>query len=491
MERQDLAGRRLADRYELEEPLADGGMARVWRARDLVLGRPVAVKVLRPELAGDVQLLERFRMEAVAAARLSHPAVVRVFDTGVDDGVVYIVMELFAGPTLREVLRRAGPLTPAEAVRVLTAALQGLAHAHREGVVHRDVKPANILVGDAGVVKVTDFGIAKAAFADGELTTTGDLLGTAKYLAPEQVLGEPVDGRTDLYAAGVVLYEALTGRPPFEADNHVATATLRLTADPTPPGRLRPGIPRDLERAVMRALARQPEARFQSAEEMHAALLRAVSEPARRPRRPRAARAPAERPPSAFRSWVFVPLVAVLVAGLALAGYLVWDALRDGAGSRGADPDAPSFRRVPVAAAFDHDPLGDGEEHREEVPLAFDGDPDTGWETSTYDSAELGGLKDGVGIVFDLGNPEEIGRVRVLTAYPGWRFEIRASDDGRSFAGPLASTDGARSFEARPRTTLDLEPARSRYFLIWMTELAETDGGYGGHVAEALFFSGG
>jgi eukaryotic-like serine/threonine-protein kinase len=184
-----LQGRTLAGRYLLETEVAAGGMGTVWRARDEVLGRPVAVKVLHDRLARDPDVLERFRLEAVAAARLSHPNVVRVFDTGIDDAVCFIVMELFEGTTLEDLLRDEAPLAGAEASRLMGAVLQGLAHAHREGVIHRDVKPANVLIDRSGLVKVTDFGIAKAAFAASDLTATGDLLGTVRYLAPELVAG--------------------------------------------------------------------------------------------------------------------------------------------------------------------------------------------------------------------------------------------------------------------------------------------------------------
>ncbi|MGH2655033.1 MAG: protein kinase domain-containing protein, partial [Actinomycetota bacterium] len=195
-----LVGRRLEGRYELEDEIASGGMGTVWRARDKVLGRAVAVKVLHDHLARDPDLFDRFRLEAVAAARLTHPAVVKVFDTGIDGGVSFIVMELFEGRTLESLLAERGTLDPEEAARMVRSTLQGLGHAHRHGVVHRDVKPGNILIDRDGYVKVTDFGIAKAAFAGDDLTTTGNLLGTSRYLAPEQVTGGPVDARADLYS---------------------------------------------------------------------------------------------------------------------------------------------------------------------------------------------------------------------------------------------------------------------------------------------------
>src|SRR5438093_1619782 len=233
--------RRLADRYVLEELIATGGMAEVWRGRDEVLARRVAVKILRSDLAGDPDVAERFQREAIAAARLTHPSIISVYDTGLEDGTRYIVMEHFAGPSLRNVLDQRGWLPAAESVAIVLPVLDALAYAHESGLVHRDVKPGNVLVGDGGrPVKVTDFGIAKAAFAGGKLTTTGSLLGTVRYISPEQVEGREVDARSDLYSAGAVMYETLTGRPPFEGPNDVATAMMRLTTDPLPPRAGRP-----------------------------------------------------------------------------------------------------------------------------------------------------------------------------------------------------------------------------------------------------------
>src|SRR5438093_3284620 len=266
--------RRLAGRYGLEQLIATGGMAEVWRARDEVLARMVAVKILRPELADDPSLAERFQREAVAAARLGHPCIIGVFDTGHDDGTRYIVMEHFAGRSLRDILEERRQLAPDEAVAITLPVLEALGHAHGQGLIHRDVKPGNILVGEDGRVKVTDFGIAKVAYAHGDLTTTGAMLGTVRYVSPEQVEGGEVDGRSDLYSAGVVLYEMLTGRPPFAAQTDVATAMMRLTSDPLPPRAIRPGVPRRLEAVVTKAMARRPEDRFLSAAAMRAALER-------------------------------------------------------------------------------------------------------------------------------------------------------------------------------------------------------------------------
>lgn len=474
-----LEGRTLDGRYLLEDEVASGGMGSVWRARDQVLGRPVAVKVLHDRLAGEPDILERFRREAVAAARLSHPNVVRVFDTGIDEGVCFIVMELFEGTTLHERIREDGPLPPAEAVRVVRGVLQGLAHAHREGVIHRDVKPANVLLDRSGMVKVTDFGIAKAAFATTDLTTTGDLLGTARYLAPEQVAGGTIDHRADLYASGIVLYEALTGRAPFEGESHIATATMRLAGEPSPPGTLRPGISRGLDAATMRALAREPDQRFQTAEEMNAALERTVSSD-----HPRgsAAPAPAEdgRRTSVFRSWMAVPLALAALAALAMVAYLIAAPLFEEGPPEQTAAGQPEVRPIQIAAVTSFDPFGDGGEHDEDLPLAVDGDPGTAWQTEGYTTADLGGAKPGVGVVLDLGQGRSVGALRLETDSPGFTFSVYAGEDADSFdpegGSPVASTDGQDSFTAVNPMEISLEPFRGQYLLVWITELVPHDG---------------
>ena len=231
----------LGGRYQLVSALARGGMATVWVGQDTLLDRRVAVKTLHPELSGDAGLRSRFRHEAVAAARLSSPGIVATYDTGEDDGVGYIVMEFVDGPNLRRVLDERGPLPIADTARIGREVATALDHAHRQGVIHRDVKPANVLVPPGGPVKVTDFGIAKAG--GGELTRTGTVVGTARYLAPEQLRGEPVDARTDIYALGLVLYEMLTGELPFHGDTEMAISLARLSVAPAPVGIGRPDTP--------------------------------------------------------------------------------------------------------------------------------------------------------------------------------------------------------------------------------------------------------
>lgn len=265
-------GRILGGRYRLVRSIARGGMAEVWEGFDEVLRRPVAVKVLRGELAGDAVFLERFRREAVTAARLSHPAVVATYDTGLDSRTAYIVMELVRGRNLRQQLAKSGRLPPWRAVGVARQVSDALAYAHQAGLVHRDVKPANILLTDTPeglwTVKVTDFGIAKAGDGGSDLTRTGLVLGTPKYLSPEQVKGVESDHRADLYSLGVVLFEMLAGRPPFVGDTDMAVAMAHVNARIPPLTSLVAGIPSRLEALVVDLLAKDPARRVQSAAEL-------------------------------------------------------------------------------------------------------------------------------------------------------------------------------------------------------------------------------
>jgi len=234
-------------------------MAAVWEAEDKVLTRRVAIKVLHPHLAGDDGFRTRFRREAVAAAKLAHPHIVTTYDTGRDAEVAYIVMELVEGTTLARLLKSSGPLPVTKAIDVAVQVADALACAHAHGVVHRDVKPANILLREDGHVKVADFGIAKAG-AGNDLTRTGVVMGTAKYLSPEQVSGSPAEAGSDIYALGIVLYEMLCGAAPFVGDTELSTAVARLTAAPGSLRDRREDVPRSLEAVVLRSLARDPAA---------------------------------------------------------------------------------------------------------------------------------------------------------------------------------------------------------------------------------------
>jgi serine/threonine protein kinase len=264
-------------RYRVLRRLGSGGMADVYCAEDQQLGRPVALKVLYRRFAEDVQFRERFRREASSAAGLQHPNIVGIFDRGAWDGTYYIAMEYIQGRTLKDVIRDRGPAPPEAAIDVTVQILRAARFAHSRGVVHRDLKPQNVLIDEEGRIKVTDFGIARAGASD--MTETGSIMGTAQYLSPEQAQGRPVDARADLYAIGIVLYEMLTGRVPFDAESAVTVALKQVSETPVPPRELVPSIPPALDAVVMRALEKDPGRRFADADEFAAALEAARAAP--------------------------------------------------------------------------------------------------------------------------------------------------------------------------------------------------------------------
>jgi len=345
----------LGGRYVLGEVLGTGGMATVWRATDEVLGREVAVKVLSPHYAADAAFMARFEREARHAAQLSHPRLVTVFDCGIDDGTAFIVMELVAGRTLRQVLDDAGILPPGQAVSIAAAVCEALEAAHAAGLVHRDIKPANIVVSD-GDVKVLDFGIARVdGSADG--TPTLGALGTVAYLSPEQASGGPAGPQSDLYSLGCVLFEMLTGEPPFTADSAVGMAYRHVHDDPGPPSARQPGVPAQLDGITARLLAKDPGGRPASAAVARAEMLAAVSPDAtavlttrhedvvpsglsrRRFRRP---------------TWAEVVLASAFAAALVALVAVLLSGTTDQAAPRaapGVPPSAshPSFTSSPVA----------------------------------------------------------------------------------------------------------------------------------------------
>jgi beta-lactam-binding protein with PASTA domain/tRNA A-37 threonylcarbamoyl transferase component Bud32 len=268
------APRVFSERYELNHLIARGGMAEVYRAHDRLLDRPVALKVLFPELSVDRSFVERFRREAQAAANLSHPNIVPVFDWGEDTGAYFIVMEFIDGRPLSSILKTAGPLSADRAADIGSHVAAALGYAHKHGVIHRDVKPGNVLITDEGQVKVTDFGIARAINTEESLTQTGAVMGTATYFSPEQAEGMGVDPRSDIYSLGVVLFEMVTGRAPFLGDTPVAVASKHVRDIPPVPREINPSIPPTFEAIILKSMAKDPDHRYATAEELRADLLR-------------------------------------------------------------------------------------------------------------------------------------------------------------------------------------------------------------------------
>ena len=264
----------LSDRYRIVKHLARGGMADVYEAEDTLLNRSVAVKVLHANFASDQAFVARFRREAQAAANLSHPNIVAIFDWGQDEGTYFMVMELIRGRTLREIMRTEGAIMPRRAAEIAAEAAAALSIAHQHGVYHRDIKPGNIMITEDGAVKVTDFGIARALDDSEELTRTGAVIGTATYFSPEQAQGLPADERSDVYALGIVLYEMLAGKPPFTGESPVAVAYQHVSEHAVSPDQVNPEAPRELSAIAEHAIRKSPSDRYATADEFRSDLQR-------------------------------------------------------------------------------------------------------------------------------------------------------------------------------------------------------------------------
>jgi beta-lactam-binding protein with PASTA domain len=311
-------------RYRIQTRLGSGGMAEVWSAQDSQLGRRVALKLLASRFAADAAFRERFRREASAAAAMQHPNIVSIYDRGEWDGTSYIAMELVDGHTLKQLIQERGPVGPGPATDVAIEILKALRYAHKRGIVHRDIKPQNVLIDAEGAAKVADFGIAHAGASD--MTETGAIVGTVQYVSPEQAQGRPVSPRSDLYSVGVVLYELLTGQVPFDGEAPVSIALKQVSQPPVPPSQLEPGIPPALEHVVMRALEKDPARRFADADEFIAALEDARRAPVRQvvmeptPGEPWAPVADDER---GSRWWLWLLVLLLLLAAAAGAYFLL------------------------------------------------------------------------------------------------------------------------------------------------------------------------
>ncbi len=462
-------------------------MAQVWRALDLTLDRWVAVKILHGHLADDDAFVARFRHEARAAARLNHRCIVAVYDTVSNDGVDAIVMELVKGVTLREQLEVHGPLRPARAVEIAADVAEALHVAHSAGIVHRDVKPANIMLADDDRVLVTDFGIAKAE-GGADLTDTGSVLGTAKYVAPEQLRGEDADQRTDVYALGAVLYEMLAGSPPFQSGTEAATALARLHCDPPSLAEHDDTVPVWLDSVVTRALARRPESRFADAKTMAEALrlgtavdpgsplvrpddsttvldVGVVDDPSRSGEREGAS--PAGRSPHRWLSRLLVLTLAAVAAGVALM--LFADGEREPESTRAAVPQA----RIEPVEGRSFDPFGTGQpgENDSLAPMALDGDVETEWPTEGYSTPTMG-PKAGVGYHVVLPEPATIRTIELTTRIGGWDATVHVADGDAGTFEAWGDPVGTIIDAPAGTTQVDLEDSNGSDVLVWFTKLA-------------------
>jgi hypothetical protein len=471
-----MIGEVIAERYELLELVGAGGMSSDNKAHDRLLELNVALKVLHPHYGGDKEYVERFRREARAVAQLSHPNIVTVIDRGDAGGHQFIVFELIDGENLKELLDRTGPLPVQRAVELGVAVADGLAFAHAHGLVHRDVKPQNVLLNGDGEAKVTDFGIARSLDVEHGMTQTGTVLGTSNYLSPEQARGRQVTAATDVYSLGVVLFELLTAEVPFPGENFVAVA-MKHVNDPVPDIReSRPDAPARLSAAIGHALEKDPARRFASMDEFAAELRQCLAEHdssdtdqtfvTPREGAHSVVDSPAERdtasvrPRGRRRRRLVVLVLALAVAAAIAAGVLLLGH------SNGASPPSPGGGTgvvLPLQGVRAYDPVGGDGEHDAEAPAATDGTLSTYWQTEHYRS---GLRKDGVGVVVDAGRAVAAKTLIVSSDTPGFTATILS---GSSPDGPFAAD--APSEQVGSRTTFALHGRTARYYVVWITDL--------------------
>jgi serine/threonine protein kinase len=465
----------LSGRYRLESKLGSGGMSTVYLALDEVLDRPVAVKLLHREISEEADQLERFRREARAAARLSHPNLVGVIDAGEDDGRPYIVFEYIEGQTLKRCIQEKGGLPVDEAVAYAIEIGRGLTAAHARKLVHRDVKPQNVLIDPDGRAKVTDFGIARSLEQKG-MTATGRVLGTTDYVSPEQAMGEDVDERSDVYSLGVVLYEMLTGDVPFQAETQVAVA-MKHVNEPMPDVQAkRPEVSAVVASVVDRSTTKDPRDRYSTVAEMVRDLEQTLEvEAARRGGTSGEATSVLDSVPKANRRlrqrrppWLGIAMGLVGIALIAAAAIFGGEKLNLGNDS---SPSATTTEvKLPTDAAAEFDPEADGQETGTQR-LAIDSNPTgTAWTTEHYDTQDFGGLKDGVGLTIDTGSTITAKAIDIRSPTPGWDAEIYESGGSpptelSGWGQPVATvTDGG----GHETVNLPAKPAQS--FLIWITK---------------------
>jgi serine/threonine-protein kinase len=485
-----LLGTTLSGRYRLEARIGAGGMSTVYRATDETLQRQVAIKLLNREVASDSDQLERFRREARAVAQLSHPHIVGVIDAGEDENRPYIVFEYVEGETLKERIRRVGRLPIPEAVAYAIEIARALGCAHSRHIVHRDVKPQNVLIDEEGSAKVTDFGIARTLDEEG-LTADGRVLGTTDYVSPEQALGQQVTGQSDLYSLGVVLYEMLTGEVPFKGENQVAVAMKHVREILPDVQSKRPEVSAALAAVVDTATAKRQEDRYADDVELIADLEDVLSiETAR------AGSATGEvtsvlrtlpstaqrRVPFRVRHRVVMAVLALVIVAAA-AGVAIWLGTRTHHGT-------PALSHAPVRAtlkevrlcdscAYGYNPLGSPTNEHPDAAFAIDGDPSTYWQTQDYYSEAFTPPKTGVGLYVDAKPHTTARELVVYTKTPGWNAQVYATNAAPVFAPQGAPGSGdtwtlvgsANAVKSKQTIMLKSGSTQYRYWLVWITSL--------------------
>jgi tRNA A-37 threonylcarbamoyl transferase component Bud32 len=485
-----LVGMQLNGRYRLDAQIGSGGMSTVYRAFDSVLERRVAVKLMHREIAADTDQLERFRREARAVAQLSHPHIVGVIDAGEEDGRPYIVFEYVEGETLKDRIRRMGRLPVDEAIAYAIEISRALGAAHARHIVHRDVKPQNVLIDEEGSAKVTDFGIARSLDEEG-LTADGRVLGTTDYVSPEQALGHDVNGQCDIYSLGVVLFEMLTGDVPFHGENQVAVAMKHVREDLPDVQMRRPEVSAGLAAILDRMTDKHLEHRYPDAHTLEIDLEDALAAEAARSGRStgEATAVIATLPERTKRRLplrmrrrfpVFAVVAALLLVSAAVAVLVFQAAQRTERGTGQGKVKAPPGTKVVSVkrtSAQDFDPLGDDDEHADQAFLAVDKNPGTSWTTESYSGATLAGKK-GVGLYVDAAPGVAATKIEIDTPKPGWQAEIHVAPDGAAPDGAPGdrSSDwkevgGGKVRHKRQRFTLRTDGKPYRYYLVWITKL--------------------
>jgi eukaryotic-like serine/threonine-protein kinase len=480
-----MIGTRLNGRYRIEDKIGSGGMSTVYRAFDETLEREVAIKILHGHISDEEAALERFRREARTVAQLSHPHVVMVIDAGEDGGHPYIVFEFVRGETLKDRIKREGPLPVAEAVAYGIEIGRALQAAHERGLVHRDVKPQNVLLDDEGRAKVTDFGIA-LGLETGQLTGAGKVIGTTDYVSPEQATGSEVSGQSDVYSLGIVLYEMLTGEVPFKGDSHVSVAMKHVREGLPDVQHRRPEVSAALASLLERATAKDCAARYASMADFVRDLEEVLTyETARSGGATGEATAIlSQLPGSVSGRRRRRRLIGLALAYLAIAAAvaIVAALVVNGEDQQNEPPGPGDLTTIQLGESDVNDydpPPGDGSERSESVPLALDGDPTTAWETERYDTPDLGNIKDGVGLYLDAGRAIVARAIRIVTPKDGWDLQLYvARDRVPTNLDGWTRVGGGKIDSTRKTLGLDTAGKPARYYLIWITSL--TEGATGG-----------
>lgn len=477
----ELIGEIVGERYRIDAVVGAGGMATVFEAFDQTLERPVAVKVMRREVIGEPDQLERFRREARAAAKLSHPHIVTVIDAGEENNRPYIVFEFVEGETLKQRIKSEGPLPVTEAVAYAIEIGSALMAAHGAGLVHRDVKPQNVLLDQHGHAKVADFGIARELEANDGLTKTGRVLGTTDYVSPEQAMGEDVTGQSDVYSLGIVLFEMLTGEVPFKGENHVAVAMKHVKDQLPDVQELRPEVSNALAAVIEKMTAKEPVDRYLSAASAVSDLEDVLAfESARAggltgeatvvfeslPKRSRKLAPGGVSHPTRTRIAWLVSALAVIGIGLLLVSQFERGQTGQEPGSATQPGTQIQFRSM---GTFDPAP-GDGREHDEEVRNAIDGNPQTNWTTEGYNNGQFAAGKEGVGLYGRTYVPSDASTATIRTPNRSLGVEIYGA---KTLPGDLAgwSKLGEASGDINGRAIKLRSASGMRYYMVWINQL--------------------